>query len=45
MNTSPITSQILNADIEKLQTLWLEDQIYAVVKDEKFANEVMHVAE
>jgi len=28
-----------------LQTLWLADQIYAVVKDEKLANEAMQVAE
>ena len=30
---------------EELQTLWLADQIYAVVKDEKFANEAMQVAD
>jgi hypothetical protein len=26
-------------------TLWLADQIYAVVKDEKLANEAMDIAE
>jgi hypothetical protein len=30
---------------DELMTLWLADQIYAVVKDEKLANEAMHVAE
>jgi len=28
-----------------LQTLWLADQIYDVLKDEKFANEAMNEAE
>lgn len=41
----PLLAQILKADIEELQTLWLADQIYAVVKDEKFANEAMQVAD
>ena len=41
----PLLAQILKADVEELQTLWLADQIYAVVKDEKFANEAMQVAE
>ena len=41
----PLLAQILNADVEELQTLWLADQIYAVVKDEKFANEAMQVAD
>jgi transcriptional regulator with XRE-family HTH domain len=41
----PLLAQILKADVEELQTLWLADQIYAVVKDEKFANEAMQVAD
>jgi len=41
----PLLAQILKADVEELQTLWLADQIYAVVKDEKLANEAMQVAE
>jgi len=41
----PLLTQILKADLEELQTLWLADQIYAVVKDEKFANEAMQVAD
>jgi transcriptional regulator with XRE-family HTH domain len=41
----PIIAQILKTDVEELQTLWLADQIYAVVKDEKFANEAMQVAD
>jgi transcriptional regulator with XRE-family HTH domain len=40
----PLLAEILKADVEELQTLWLADQIYAVVKDEKFANEAMQVA-
>jgi transcriptional regulator with XRE-family HTH domain len=41
----PLLAQILKADVEELQTLWLADQIYEVVKDEKMANEAMQVAE
>ena len=41
----PLLAQILKADVEELQTLWLADRIYAVVKDEKFANEAMQVAD
>ena len=41
----PLLAQILKTDVEELQTLWLADQIYAVVKDEKFANEAMQVAD
>lgn len=41
----PILADILKADVDELLTLWLSDQIYAVVKDEKFANEAMQVAE
>jgi transcriptional regulator with XRE-family HTH domain len=41
----PLLAQILKTDVEELQTLWLADQIYAVVKDEKMANEAMQVAE
>jgi len=40
-----LLAKILKADVEELQTLWLADQIYAVVKDEKFANEAMQVAD
>jgi hypothetical protein len=38
-------ADILKANADELQTLWLADQIYAVVKDEKFANEAMQVTE
>jgi hypothetical protein len=41
----PSLAEILKADVDELQTLWLADQIYAVVKDEKFANEAMQVAD
>ena len=41
----PILSAILKADKDELLTLWLADQIYAVVKDEKLANEAMQVAD
>ena len=41
----PLLAQILKADVEELQTLWLADQIYAVIKDEKMALKAMHIAE
>jgi transcriptional regulator with XRE-family HTH domain len=41
----PTIAQILKADEDKLLTLWLSDQIYAVVKDEKLANEAIQVTE
>ena len=41
----PLIADILKASSDQLMTLWLADQIYAVVKDEKLANEAMQVAE
>jgi hypothetical protein len=41
----PIIAGALKASSDELMTLWLADQIYAVVKDEKLANEAMQVAE
>ncbi|WP_431215151.1 helix-turn-helix domain-containing protein [Puia sp. P3] len=41
----PILAEILKTNSDELMTLWLADQIYAVVKDEKLANEAMQVAE
>lgn len=41
----PILADILKASSDELMTLWLADQIYAVVKDEKLANEAMQVAD
>ena len=41
----PIIAEILKASSDELMTLWLADQIYEVVKDEKMANEAMQVAE
>jgi len=41
----PIIAEILKASSDELMTLWLADQIYAVVKDEKLANEAMLVAD
>jgi len=41
----PIIAEILKVSNDELMTLWLADQIYAVVKDEKLANEAMQVAE
>jgi transcriptional regulator with XRE-family HTH domain len=41
----PIIADILKTSNDELLTLWLADQIYAVVKDEKLANEAMQVAE
>ena len=40
-----IIAEILKVSNDELMTLWLADQIYAVVKDEKLANEAMQVAE
>lgn len=40
-----IIAEILKANSDELMTLWLADQIYAVVKDEKLANEAMQIAE
>ncbi len=41
----PIIAAILQADKVELETLWLADQIYEVIKDEKLANEAIQVAE
>jgi HTH-type transcriptional regulator, competence development regulator len=41
----PILAEILKASSDELMTLWLADQIYEVVKDEKMANEAMQVVE
>ena len=41
----PLLAEILQADVVELETLWLADQIYEVIKDEKLANEAMQVAE
>ena len=41
----PIFAEILKADVDELLTLWLADQIYDVIKNEKLANEAIHVAE
>ena len=40
-----ILAEILNADKDELLTLWLADQLYDVIKDEKLANEAMKLAE
>ncbi len=41
----PILAGILKTDSDELLILWLADQLYDVVKDEKLANEAMQVAE
>lgn len=41
----PAIAGILKGNNDELTTLWLADQIYAVVKDEEFANEAMQVVE
>ncbi|MBK7304315.1 MAG: helix-turn-helix transcriptional regulator [Saprospiraceae bacterium] len=41
----PIIAKILKANSDELMTLWLGDQIYALVKNEKLAYEAMQVAE
>lgn len=40
-----VLAEILKANADELQTLCLVDQIYAVVKEEKLANEAMHGGE
>ncbi len=40
-----IIAGALKANSDELMTRWLADQIYAVDKDEKLANEAMQVAE
>jgi hypothetical protein len=40
-----ILADLLKADKDELLILWLADQLYDVVKDEKFANEAMQAAE
>ena len=41
----PVLAELLKADKDELLILWLADQLYDVVKDEKFANEAMQAAE
>jgi transcriptional regulator with XRE-family HTH domain len=41
----PALARILKANADELMTLWLADQIYAVVKNEKLANEAIHLTE
>ena len=40
----PILAEILKVHQDELMTLWLADQIYAVVKDEKLADEAIQLA-
>ena len=41
----PVLAEILKADKNELLTLWLADQLYDVLKDEKLANEAMQAAD
>lgn len=41
----PVLAGILKTEKDELLILWLADQLYDVVKDEKLANEAMQVAE
>ncbi|MBP8114168.1 MAG: helix-turn-helix domain-containing protein [Chitinophagaceae bacterium] len=41
----PIIAEIFKASSDELLTIWLADQIYAVVEDEKLASEAMQMAE
>jgi HTH-type transcriptional regulator, competence development regulator len=40
----PILSKMFKTDKDELVILWLADQIYEVIKDEKLANEAMQLA-
>lgn len=44
-NSGPLLAEVLKADKIELETLWLADQIFAVIKDEKLALKAMHIAE
>lgn len=37
----PLLAQILKADVEELQTLWLADQLYNMVQGEPMADEAL----
>ena len=37
----PLLAQILKADVEELQTLWLADQLYNIVQSETMADEAL----
>ena len=37
----PLLAQILKTDIEKLQTLWLADQLYNMIQGEPMADEAL----
>ncbi|HQZ76186.1 MAG TPA: hypothetical protein PLO70_16825, partial [Chitinophagaceae bacterium] len=39
-----ILAEILKVDKDEFLTLWLADQLYDIVKDEKLANEAMKLA-
>jgi len=41
----PKIASILNTDKEELLAVWLADQIYDVVKDEKTASKAIHITE
>ena len=41
----PVVAEIIKANSDELMTYCLADQIYALVKDEKFANEDMEVVD
>jgi len=37
----PLIAQILKANVEELQTLWLADQLYSMVQGEPMADEAL----
>ena len=41
----PTIAHILKADEDELLILWMADQIHAMIKDEKLANEAIQVKE
>lgn len=41
----PALAEILEVNSEELMTLWLADEIYAVVKNEKMAKKAIQIAE
>ncbi|MBK7387655.1 MAG: helix-turn-helix domain-containing protein [Bacteroidetes bacterium] len=41
----PVLAEILDTNADALEVLWLADQLFTVIKDEKFANEAIHITE
>jgi len=38
-----IIAELLDADKDELLSLWLADQVYSVIKGEKYANKILNI--